>query len=66
MTVAVEGRPLSFPTGRGGEYYVEDLKPGRYSARMTGNGQSCTFELDVPETGEPLTQVADIFCDGTR
>jgi outer membrane usher protein FimD/PapC len=66
VTVTVDGRPFSFPTGRGGEYYVEDLKPGRYSARMTGNGQSCTFELDVPEVSEAFTQLPDIVCDSTR
>ena len=65
VTVAVDGRPFSFP-GRGGESYVEDLKPGRYSARMIGNGQCCKFELDVPEASEAFTQLPDIVCPSMR
>ncbi len=34
VTLAVDGRPVTFVTGRGGEFYVEDVKPGRYAARL--------------------------------
>ena len=65
-TLAVDGRPFTFPTGRGGEYYVEDLKPGRYTARLAANGQSCTFELVVPRSSEPFTELREIVCDSGR
>ena len=66
VTLSVDGRPLTFPTGRGGEYYVEDLRPGRYAARLAANGQSCTFELVVPQTQEPLTELPVIVCEVGR
>ena len=65
-TLAVDGRPFTFPTGRGGEYYVEDLKPGRYTAPLAANGQSCTFELVVPRSSEPFTELREIVCDSGR
>lgn len=66
VSLVVDGKPFSFPTGRGGEYYVEDLKPGRYLARLAANGQSCTFELVVPQTDEPFTELPEIVCDVGR
>ena len=66
VTLAVANRPITFPTGRGGEYYVENLSPGRYAARLTGDGQSCTFELVVPTATETLTELPEIVCDSRR
>jgi hypothetical protein len=50
-------------TGRGGEFYIDDVKPGRYAARLSGSGQTCAFELVVPQTGEAFTEIPEIVCD---
>jgi outer membrane usher protein len=63
VIVAVGNRRVTFVTGRGGEYYVEDLPPGRYAARVAGGGTSCAFELSIPETREPLTELPTVICD---
>jgi hypothetical protein len=63
VTLAVDGRPVTFRTGRGGEFYVEDLKPGRYPARAASNGQACTFDLVVPEMNGPITELPSTLCD---
>jgi outer membrane usher protein len=63
VTLDVEGRPLVFMTGRGGEFYVEDLKPGQYKARMSANGAACGFELSVPEAKGPLTDLGETVCE---
>jgi outer membrane usher protein FimD/PapC len=62
-TLTVGGRPVRFMTGRGGEFYVEDLPPGRYAARLSGNGQGCAFELLVPQTKQAFTEIPEIVCD---
>jgi outer membrane usher protein FimD/PapC len=59
----VEGRPVTFVTGRGGEFYVEDLPPGRYRGRMSSNGVRCTFELDVRAPQGPLTDLGETTCE---
>jgi outer membrane usher protein FimD/PapC len=63
VVITSGGKPLRFQTGRGGEYYVEDLEPGRYPAVMTGNGQSCRFELEIPAAQEPFTELPDLTCE---
>jgi outer membrane usher protein len=63
VTLNVDGRPLTFVTGRGGEFYVEDLKAGCYAAQMSANGTSCRFELAVGEAQGPLTDLGDTVCE---
>jgi outer membrane usher protein len=63
VSVAVGGKRVTFVTGRGGEYYVEDLPPGRYAARIAGAGTSCAFELSIPLTREPLTELPTVICE---
>ncbi len=63
VTLDVDGRPLTFVTGRGGEFYVEDVKAGRYKAQLSANGMRCRFELTVPEAQGPLTDLGETVCD---
>jgi outer membrane usher protein FimD/PapC len=59
----VGGRPVTFVTGRGGEFYVEDLPPGRYRGRLSSNGSRCTFDLDVRPSDGPLTDLGETTCE---
>ena len=63
VTLDVAGTPVTFVTGRGGEFYVEDLPPGRYRGRMSSNGLRCTFELDVRLPQGPLTDLGETTCE---
>ena len=63
VTLDVAGRPVTFVTGRGGEFYVEDLLPGRYKGRMASNGTRCTFELEVGSPQGPLTDLGETTCE---
>ena len=53
---SVEGRAGEFITGRDGRYYIEDLPPGRYDARLHANGRDCRFTLRVPVRSLGLEQ----------
>jgi outer membrane usher protein FimD/PapC len=66
VTLAVDGKPFTFPTGRGGEFYVEDLKPGRHAARGAANGHSCSFDFVVPDSGASITELPPIVCEAGR
>jgi outer membrane usher protein len=63
VSVAVDGKRVTFVTGRGGEYYVEDLPSGRHAARVAGPGTSCAFELAIPDAREPLTELGTVICE---
>jgi outer membrane usher protein len=65
VSIATEGKSVTFPTGRGGEFYVEDLMPGLHAARLEGNGQVCDFELVVPQSDEPITDLPEIVCEAS-
>jgi len=66
VSLVVDGRPFTFPTGRGGEYHVEDLKPGRYAARLAANGHACAFDLVVPSSETPIAELPAIVCEVER
>jgi hypothetical protein len=51
---------------RSGEFYLEDVKRGRYPARLAANGHACVFEFVVPETTGPFTELPEIVCEGGR
>ncbi|MEP7330331.1 MAG: hypothetical protein ABI777_14060, partial [Betaproteobacteria bacterium] len=45
------------------EYYVEDVKPGRYAAVIGANGSSCRFALVVRNPEGPLTDLGETICE---
>jgi hypothetical protein len=42
------------------------LPSGRYAARLAANGHACSFELAVPESKAPITELAPIVCEVKR
>jgi outer membrane usher protein len=66
IDLAVQGKSRKLPTGRGGEFYVENLAPGRYSASAVVDGQPCVFELDVPASSDIFIELGDVQCRPKR
>lgn len=66
VKIGVAGKEIAFPTGREGEFYFEDLPPGTYRAVAEGKGKPCAFELTVPETGDPITDLGRVTCESGR
>ena len=62
VTLDIDGRPLQFVTGRGGEFYFEDVRAGRYRAELAGHGIRCRFELEITEAQGPLTELGETIC----
>ena len=60
LFVMVDGKEIVTPTGRGGEFYVENLKPGRYAARFSLGERRCAFELTVPPSQEMLVDLGEL------
>ncbi|MFC5496177.1 fimbria/pilus outer membrane usher protein [Caenimonas terrae] len=62
VSLAGNGRMVLLPVGRGGEFYVENLLPGRYPATAAVDQTTCSFELVIPVSNEPFIDVGDVIC----
>lgn len=59
---SVEGKPHILQTGRGGEFYVENLKPGTYAATVRVDGRPCRFDIVVPKSEETFVELGELLC----
>ena len=57
---------LSFPTGKGGEFYLENVRPGTYEASFVREGKPCFIPLIIPESNELIVDLGRLVCEGTR
>lgn len=55
-------KPQLTRTGRGGEFYLENLKPGTYSASAWLEGKTCLFELKIPQSDQMFVDVGVVDC----
>ena len=62
LELNVEGRIIEAVIGRRGEFYLENLKPGKYPAKVTFQDKQCSFELTVPESKDMIVTLGDIIC----
>lgn len=60
--IDVGGQPVLLQTGRGGEFYLENIPPGRYAAWVNVGQQRCAFELTIPPSTEALTELPPVLC----
>lgn len=61
-TLMQAGKPLHFLTGRGGEFYLENIPPGTYSATIQLEGKPCVFDVTVPVSDETFLELGDVRC----
>ncbi len=54
-----------WPVGHRGEVFLSDLLPENH-LQAHHNGHSCTFELEVPETNDPLPDLGTVTCRETN
>lgn len=62
----VEGKGIAFPTGKGGEFYLENLRPGKYPASFVYREKTCFFEMAVPESPEMIVDLGGLTCEDLR
>lgn len=66
LRVNVNGHFLTSEIGRRGEFYVEDLAPGGYPARVEYANGACAFQLVVPKSESAITDVGPVHCTRTQ
>jgi len=62
ITAAVEGRPLSSPIGGDGQFFLENVPPGKHPAVVTFGDVSCHVRLDVPPSDVAVLRLGTIRC----
>ncbi len=62
VTLDVGGKKVAFPTGKGGEFYLENLGPGTYQASFQVGERTCRFSLTIPRTNDFLIDLGEIIC----
>lgn len=60
LEVIVKNKPQIFPTGKDGEFYLENLEPGQYHARFD-RGEHCEFDLTIPDSKEMIIDLGDLY-----
>lgn len=62
ISFSAGGKVFTLQTGRGGEYYVENLKPGSYPATAEVQGKLCQFDLKIPKSDETFVDLGEAVC----
>ena len=62
VTLNAQGKRLVFQTGRAGEFYLENLKPGTYAASAAMQGRSCVFDITIPHSDETFVELPELVC----
>ena len=61
--VKADGKTVEAIVGKRGEFYLENLRPGRFSAKITLEDKQCSFEIAVPDSKEMNVNMGDISCE---
>lgn len=62
LRMMVDGQPVVSELGRRGEFYLENVAPGRYPGEVEYADGLCAFQLVVPGGRDAVTDVGRIRC----
>ena len=63
VTANVDGKEVIFPTGKGGEFYLENIKPGEYRASFDHKDKKCSFDLVIPRSDDVIVDLGVVTCE---
>jgi outer membrane usher protein FimD/PapC len=66
VRMQAQGKEAAFPTGRGGEFYLENMEPGEYKGSFVFQGKTCTIGLVIPKTEEMIIDLGSLVCEDLR
>ena len=62
LTVTGGDKPASSPLSKQGEFYLENLAPGLYTAEVVYRGGTCTWAFTVPVSDQPSVNLGTLRC----
>jgi len=66
VRMIIDEKEFTFITGRDGEFYLENIKPGRYKASFKYMEKTCCFDIMIPETDEMIIDLKEVVCETIR
>lgn len=63
VRVTADDKEITFPTGKGGEFYIEDIGQGTYKASFDYKEKTCFFDIIVPESEDMIIDLGEIVCE---
>jgi outer membrane usher protein FimD/PapC len=63
VRLRAEGKEIAFPTGKGGEFYVEDLGRGIHVVYVEQQGKRYRCEMKVPSTNDMVVDLGRLTCE---
>ncbi len=66
INIAANGKKVIFPTGKEGEFYLENIPPGRYPAQFNYMEKSFTFDIIIPKVDDIIIDIGSIIVENGR
>jgi outer membrane usher protein len=66
VVLAGGAEPALLSTIRNGDFYLENLMPGRYTAQLKVGDKTCSLALTVPDTQDIVANLGDVICEIAR
>jgi outer membrane usher protein FimD/PapC len=63
FNLLVDGKELLSPTGKGGEFYLENIKPGNYRGEFKHLDKTRFFDIVIPKSEEIWIDLGEIMCE---
>ncbi len=60
ITMKLNGKTLTFQTGRDGEFFIEDALAGSFKASFKYEGKVHTFDINIPKSDEIIIDAGEI------
>jgi outer membrane usher protein len=62
LTLIVGKKPVELPIGSLGDFYIENLPPGRHAAIVEYASAACDVTIEVPATDKPSINLGTLRC----
>ncbi len=63
LEIDVEGTVIETVTGVNGEFYFENILPGKYRVKILGRDGECDFDLVMPKSDKMIYNMGEEFCE---
>jgi outer membrane usher protein len=63
MKLILDGQEITFPTGREGEFYIENIHPGTFTAFFNFMEKSCSFDIIIPAVEDVIIDLGELICE---
>jgi outer membrane usher protein len=59
----IAGKELLSPTGKGGEFYLENIEPGKYRGEFKYLDKDYSFDIFIPRSDGIIVDLGEIICE---